>query len=87
MLPCVSLPSITLPPISAPAEPVVPMRFVGFSPANIRNDYTRLTYAKAVRDFLIWCFVHGVRNEPDFAPVHVAAWIEISGQPLAPPSV
>ncbi len=63
------------------------MRFLEFFAANIRNLHTRRAYAKAARDFLTWCFGHGVRNLSDIAPIHVAAWIETLGQSLAAPSV
>lgn len=77
MLPSIKLPSITLPPIVAEAAPHVHMRFLEFFAANIRNPNTRRAYAKAARDFLTWCFDHGVRNLADIAPIHVAAWVEM----------
>ena len=87
MLPSLNLPSLTLPPIIAEASPHVHMRFLEFFSANIRNPHTRRAYAKAARDFLSWCFGHGVRNLADIAPIHVAAWIETLGLSLATPSV
>lgn len=76
MLPTINLPSLTMPPIVAEAQPHVHMRFLEFFAANIRNPHTRRAYAKAARDFLSWCHGHGVRNLADIAPIHVAAWIE-----------
>ena len=87
MLPSIKLPSVTLPPIVAEAAPHVHMRFLEFFAANIRNPNTRRAYAKAARDFLTWCFDHGVRNLADIAPIHVAAWVEMLGQSLVAPSV
>ena len=63
------------------------MRFLEFFAANIRNPHTRRAHAKAARDFLSWCFGHGVRSLADIAPIHVTVWIETLGQSLAPPSV
>ncbi|WP_206378081.1 site-specific integrase [Sphingobium psychrophilum] len=85
MLPSLNLSSLTLPPIVAEAPPHVHMRFLEFFAANIRNPHTRRAYAKAARDFLSWCFGHGVRNLSDIASIHVAAWIETLGQAIAPP--
>ncbi|MGA1810433.1 tyrosine-type recombinase/integrase [Sphingobium sp. WW5] len=87
MLPTINLSSLPLPPIVAEASPHVHMRFLEFFAANIRNVHTRRSYAKAAGDFLSWCFGHGVRRLGEIAPIHVAAWIEMLGQSLAPPSV
>lgn len=55
-------PSLTLPPIIAQAPPRVHMHFLEFFAANIRKPHMRRAYAKAARDFLTWCFDHGVRR-------------------------
>jgi len=87
MLPLMSPPALTLPPIVAEARPHVHIRFLEFFAANIRNANTRRAYAKAAREFLGWCHNHGVRHLEEIAPIHVAAWVEKLGQSLAPPSV
>lgn len=87
MLPSLISPSLTLPPIIAEAPPHVHMRFLEFFAANIRNPNTRRAYAKAARDFLLWCSGHGVQMLEEIAPIHVAAWVEMLGRDLAPPSV
>lgn len=87
VLPSINLPYFTLLPIVAEEPRHGYMRFQEFFAADIRNPYTRRAYAKAARNFLTWCFGHGVRNVSDIVPIHVAAWIETLGQSLAPPSV
>lgn len=87
MLPSLSLPALTLPPIVAEAGPQVHGRFLEFFAAHIRNPNTRRAYAKAVGDFLRWCHGHGVRRLEEIGPIHVAAWVETLGQSLAAPSV
>ncbi|OAN54867.1 tyrosine-type recombinase/integrase [Sphingobium sp. TCM1] len=75
-----------LPAIVA-ASPGGAGRFLEFFAAAIRNPNTRRAYARAAGDFLAWCEGHGVRELGAIAPLHVAAWIEMLGRTLAPPSV
>ncbi|OAN54866.1 tyrosine-type recombinase/integrase [Sphingobium sp. TCM1] len=79
--------SVALPPIVAQAPPHVHVRFLEFFAAAIRNAHTRRAYARAARDFLAWCFDHGVRDLAEIGPIHVAAWVEMLGRSLAAPSV
>jgi len=50
-------------------------RFLEFFTANIRNKNTRLSYARAVRQFLSWCETRGV-TLTQIEPMIVAAYIE-----------
>ena len=61
-------------------------RFLEFFAANIRNPNTRQAYARAVRDFFLWCDRRGV-TLARLQPLHVAAYIEELQQTLAAPSV
>lgn len=59
-------------------------RFLEFFTATIRNENTRMAYARAVGSFFAWC--QGYRLELlDIEPIHVAAYIE--RHPGAPPTV
>ena len=62
-------------------------RYVEFFVSNIRNPHTRRAYGRAVTDFLTWCAVAGVPAIGAVAPIHVATWIELQGQTVAPPTV
>lgn len=50
-------------------------RFIEFFTASIANRNTRMAYARAVRQFLSWCEVHGLSLH-HIQPVHVAAYRE-----------
>lgn len=50
-------------------------RFLEFFTANIRNANTRISYARAVGQFLFWCEVRGVALA-QIEPMTVAAYIE-----------
>lgn len=68
-------------------------RFFGFFTANIRNKNTRRAYYKAACRFSDWCEGRGLLDLADVKPPHVAAYIEMLGQPapdgagLSKPSV
>src|SRR3954454_24271215 len=61
-------------------------RYVEFFTAEIRNPRTRRAYHRAVGKFFAWCERHRVTLE-GAGPVHVAAFVEQLGKPLAAPSV
>jgi integrase/recombinase XerD len=59
-------------------------RFLEFFTATIRNENTRMAYARAVGSFFEWC--RGYRLDlSDIEPIHVAAYIE--RHPGSPPTV
>ena len=62
-------------------------RFVEFFAAQIRNRNTRSAYVTAASEFLTWCEDQGIDDLADIEPIHVAAWIELKLQELAPSSV
>src|SRR5436305_5726370 len=55
-------------------------RFVEFFTANIRNQNTRVSFGRALRDFCNWCEERGLRLE-DLNPVIVAGYVEQLGRP------
>lgn len=59
-------------------------RFLEFFTATIRNENTRLAYARAIGQFFAWCRECGLELV-DIEPIHVAAYIE--RHPGAPPTV
>jgi integrase/recombinase XerD len=59
-------------------------RFLEFFTATIRNENTRMAYARAVGQFFDWCQEYGLELV-DIEPIHVAAYIE--RHPGAPPTV
>ncbi len=59
-------------------------RFLEFFTATIRNENTRLAYARAVGAFFAWCREYRLELI-DIEPIHVAAYIE--RHPGAPPTV
>lgn len=74
-------------PIIANAPAATRTRFLEFFAAAIRNPNTRRAYARAAKDFLTWCAVHGVRDLAAISPIHVAAWIEELGATLSTPTI
>lgn len=56
-------------------------RFFGFFTANIRNKNTRRAYYKAACRFSDWCEGRGLLDLAHVRPPHVAAYIEMLGQP------
>ncbi len=62
-------------------------RFIEYFAANIRNPNTRRAYFRAVLAFSSWCRAQNFTEILDIEPLHVAAYIELLGQPLAKPSV
>jgi integrase/recombinase XerD len=61
-------------------------RFLEFFTANIRNPNTRLSYARAVGSFLVWCEERGASLQ-QIEPMIVAAYIERLTQERAPQTV
>ena len=59
-------------------------RFLEFFTATIRNENTRMAYARAVGAFFRWCESYRLELI-DIEPIHVAAYIE--RHPGAPPTV
>jgi len=79
-------PVVQLPALFTPT-PDASKRFVEFFTANIRNPNTRRAYARAAREFALWCEAAGLRDLADIEPVHVAAYVETLAQRLSAPSV
>ena len=59
-------------------------RFLEFFTATIRNENTRMAYARAVGSFFAWCQTYRLELH-DIEPIHVAAYIE--RHPGSPPTV
>ena len=59
-------------------------RFLEFFTATIRNENTRMAYARAVGAFFAWCQEYRLELV-DIEPIHVAAYIE--RHPGSPPTV
>lgn len=64
-----------LPAVIADAGEQTGKRFVEFFTANIRNPNTRRAYARAARDFFVWCDSFGLSLR-SIEPLHVAGYIE-----------
>ncbi|MBN9523429.1 tyrosine-type recombinase/integrase [bacterium] len=73
-----------VPAIIAHAGKKARKRFLEFFTASIRNENTRLAYARAVGQFFAWCQEYGLELI-DIEPIHVAAYIE--RHPGSPPTV
>jgi len=72
----------TLPSIVAQAGDRAGRRFIKFFTANIRNQNTRLAYARAVATLFDWCDARGLRLET-IEPFIVAGYIEELQKSLA----
>src|SRR4051812_33692293 len=59
-------------------------RFLEFFTATIRNENTRMAYARAIGPFFEWCRSYRLELL-DIEPIHVAAYIE--RHPGSPPTV
>ena len=59
-------------------------RFLEFFTATIRNENTRMAYARAVGAFFAWCQEYRLELA-DIEPIHVAAYVE--RHPGSPPTV
>ena len=59
-------------------------RFLEFFTATIRNENTRMAYARAVGAFFAWCQEYRLELI-DIEPIHVAAYVE--RHPGSPPTV
>lgn len=75
-----------LPEIIKNAGPNASMRFIEFFTANIRNPNTRQAYARAARDFFLWCDSHKIELQ-QIKPVIVAAYIEELQREQSAPTV
>lgn len=73
-----------VPSVIAHAGRAARKRFLEFFTATIRNENTRLAYARAVSQFFGWCQEHDLELL-DIEPIHVAAYIE--QHTGAPPTV
>lgn len=61
-------------------------RFIEFFVVTIRNPNTRAAYARAVRNFFLWCERRGAATLDRIEPVVVAAYIEQLGSTAAAPT-
>ncbi|MEO2090810.1 MAG: tyrosine-type recombinase/integrase [Gemmataceae bacterium] len=73
-----------VPAIIAHAGKKARKRFLEFFTATIRNENTRMAYARAIGQFFAWCQDYGLALV-DIEPIHVAAYIE--RHPGSPPTV
>ncbi len=76
----------TLPAVIVNAGERARRRFVEYFTAEIRNPNTRRSYARAVRDFFLWCETRHLALE-NVNPVIVASYVEHLGTRLSPPAV
>jgi integrase/recombinase XerD len=76
-----------LPALVAGAGTTAARRFLEFFTVNIRNRNTRTAYARAGSEFLQWCEGQGIIGLALVEPVHVAAYVELLGRKMSPPSV
>lgn len=70
-----------VPTIISAAGERASFRFVEFFTANIRNQNTRVSYGRALREFCNWCEEREFRLE-DLNPVLVAGYVELLGRPV-----
>lgn len=80
-------PNATLPVLVATGGKRATWRFLEFFTINIRNRNTRSAYARAASEFLHWCEGQGIAGLALIEPVHVAAYVELLGYTMSPPSV
>jgi integrase/recombinase XerD len=78
---------IQLPALIVGAGKPAARRFLEFFTVNIRNRNTRAAYARATAEFLDWCQKQGIAGLASVEPVHVAAYVELLGRTMSPPSV
>jgi site-specific recombinase XerD len=76
-----------LPALIAGAEKRAKIRFLEFFTVRIRNPNTRAAYHRAAVAFLRWCEEKRMGRLDEVEPVHVAAYIELLGRRMSPPSV
>ncbi len=77
-------PAASVPAIIDRAGGQARKRFLEFFTATIRNENTRMAYARAVGAFFAWCREYRLELV-DIEPIHVAAYIE--RHPGSPPTV
>jgi len=58
-----------------------------FFTAQIPNPNTRRAYYGAICQFSAWCLGHGLQDLTRVQPIHVAAWIQQSGESRSRPTV
>ena len=61
-------------------------RFVEFFAAQLRNQGTRVIYARAIARFLTWCEVHELELT-QISPLAVASYVEQLSPDLSPPTI
>ncbi len=76
--------SASVPAVIDRAGGIARKRFLEFFTATIRNENTRMAYARAVGSFFAWCREYRLELI-DIEPIHVAAYIE--RHPGSPPTV
>jgi len=81
-----SFENLVLPKVIESAGDRASKRFVEFFTAEIRNDYTRKAYGRAVGLFLSWCADRGLVLEA-IEPVHVAAYFKVLQNAYSAPTV
>ena len=81
------LPTFSLPRMIEKAGEPARRRFLEYFTANIRNKNTRMAYARAVREFFIWCEARGIAELSRVEPMLVASYIEELGTRVATPTV
>lgn len=67
---------LVIPRLIAEAGDDAVFRFLEFFAATIRNKNTREAYARAARDFLLWCDAAGVANMNAITPIVAAGYVE-----------
>lgn len=80
-------PSFSAPAIVSQTHEAAAERFLEFFAATIRNANTRAAYVRAVAHFLNWPSVAGLSSLNEIRPLHVAAYIEESGERVSVPTV
>jgi integrase/recombinase XerD len=78
--------AVVVPPMVAAAGEDVSRRFLEFFTANIRNENTRMAYARAVFAFCSWCEQRRLAL-PHLEPMIIAAYVEQLGTKHSPPTV
>jgi integrase/recombinase XerD len=80
-------PGPELPALIVGAGKPAAVHFLEFFTVNIRNRNTRAAYAHASSAFLHWCEEQRISSLASVEPVHVAAYVELLGRMMLPPSV
>lgn len=75
------------PPVLFLQSEVMSRRFWEFFTAQIPNPHTRRAYYTAISQFSCWCRQRGVEDLRRVEPIHLAAWVQDSGQVHSRPTV